>query len=162
MLEGSCHIDAELVSRAVDPSDRRRRVLALTAAGRRLVTKLVALTTQNDDELLASLPGPDRETFRGTLLAEPVELPWAVVEVLGSQLGVAELSCVTGNAARLPTQHEHAREIREECGYRDFAEAGHRLTDGTHCETAAARVGTNTCACRSGIPLRALGGKRSG
>ena len=133
------------------------------------MTKLVALTTQNDDELLASLPDPDRETFRGTLLAEPVELPWAVVEVLGSQLGVlgsqlgvADLSCVKGNAARLPTQHEHAREIREERGYRDFAEAGHRLTDGTHCDTAAARVGTNTCACRSGIPLRALGGKRSG
>ena len=67
MLEGSCHVDAELVSRAVDPSDRRRRVLALTAPGRRLVKKLVASTTQKDDELLASLPAGDRETLRRLL-----------------------------------------------------------------------------------------------
>ncbi len=62
-------VGAGLVSRAVDPSDRRRRVLALTAPGRRLVKKLVASTTQNDDELLASLPATDRETLRRLLSA---------------------------------------------------------------------------------------------
>ena len=60
-------VGAGLVSRAVDPSDRRRRVLALTAPGRRLVKKLVTSTTQKDDELLASLPAGDRETLRRLL-----------------------------------------------------------------------------------------------
>ena len=62
-------VGAGLVSRAVDPSDRRRRVLALTAPGRRLVKKLVASTARNDDELLASLPAADRETLRRLLFA---------------------------------------------------------------------------------------------
>ena len=62
-------VGAGLVSRAVDPSDRRRRVLALTAPGRRLVKKLVTSTTQKDDELLASLPAGDRETLRRLLSA---------------------------------------------------------------------------------------------
>lgn len=65
--------------------------------------------------------------FLGTFLAEPVEVPWAVVEFLGSQLGGVDLSCIKGYAARLPTQQEHAREIREVCGYRDFAEAEEEL-----------------------------------
>ena len=60
-------VGAGLVGRAVDPSDRRRRVLALTAPGRRLVKKLVTSTTQKDDELLASLPAGDRETLRRLL-----------------------------------------------------------------------------------------------
>ncbi len=60
-------VGAGLVSRAVDPSDRRRRVLALTAPGRRLMKKLVTSTTQKDDELLASLPAGDRETLRRLL-----------------------------------------------------------------------------------------------
>ena len=62
-------VGAGLVSRAVNPSDRRRRVLALTAPGRRLVKKLVASTTQNDDKLLASLPAADREALRRLLSA---------------------------------------------------------------------------------------------
>ena len=60
-------VSAGRVSRAVDLSDRRRRVLALSAAGRRLVRKLVASTAQHDDELLASLSGADRETLRRLL-----------------------------------------------------------------------------------------------
>jgi DNA-binding MarR family transcriptional regulator len=62
-------VEAGLVSRAVDPSDRRRRVLALTSRGRRLAKKLVASTTQHDDDLLASLPAADRETLRRLLSA---------------------------------------------------------------------------------------------
>ncbi len=62
-------VEAGLVSRAVDPSDRRRRVLALTSPGRRLTKKLVTSTTQNDDELLASLPAADREALRRLLFA---------------------------------------------------------------------------------------------
>ncbi len=57
------------ISREVDPSDRRRRVLALTSPGRRLAKKLVASTAQNDDALLACLPAADRETLRRLLSA---------------------------------------------------------------------------------------------
>ena len=62
-------VEAGLVSRAVDPSDRRRRVLGLTSRGRRLAKKLVTSTTQHDDDLLASLPAADRETLRRLLSA---------------------------------------------------------------------------------------------
>jgi hypothetical protein len=45
-----------------------------------------------------------------------------VVEHLAVQLGIADPSCVKQYAARLPTQHEHAREIRRVYGYRDFGD----------------------------------------
>jgi hypothetical protein len=60
--------------------------------------------------------------FLGTFLSDPLDVPWGVVEFLAAQLGIADPSCVKGYAARLPTQHEHAREINRVCGYRDFAE----------------------------------------
>jgi TnpA family transposase len=60
--------------------------------------------------------------FLGTFLADPLEVPWPVVEHLAAQLGIADPSCVKQYAARLPTQHEHAREIRQVYGYRDFGD----------------------------------------
>ncbi len=46
-----------------------------------------------------------------------------VVEFVAAQLGIADPSRVTGYGSRLPTKHEHAREIRDALGYRDFSEA---------------------------------------
>lgn len=58
----------------------------------------------------------------GTFLADPLDVPWPVVEYLAVQLGVADASVVKRYAERLPTQHEHAREIREVYGFRDFSD----------------------------------------
>jgi hypothetical protein len=49
-------------------------------------------------------------------------MPWPVVEYLAEQLGVADVSVAKRYAERLPTQHEHAREIRRAYGYRDLAD----------------------------------------
>jgi DNA-binding MarR family transcriptional regulator len=62
-------VEAGLISRAVDPSDRRRRVLTLTSQGRRLTRRLTDSTIQNDDTLLASLSAADRETLQRLLAA---------------------------------------------------------------------------------------------
>lgn len=60
--------------------------------------------------------------FLGTFLADPLDVPWPVVEHLATQLGIADPSCVKQCASRLPTQHEHAREIRQVYGYQDFGD----------------------------------------
>ncbi len=60
--------------------------------------------------------------FMGMFLPDPLEVPWPVVEYLAAQLGVADVSVVKRYAERLPTQHEHAREIRQEYGYRDLSD----------------------------------------
>lgn len=52
----------------------------------------------------------------GTFLSDPLDVPWPVVEYLAVQLDVADASVVERYAERLPTQHEHAREIRDVCG----------------------------------------------
>ena len=62
--------------------------------------------------------------FLDTFLADPLDLPWPVVEHLAAQLEIADPSGVKQYAARLPTQHEHAREIRQVYGYREFGEIG--------------------------------------
>ncbi len=56
----------------------------------------------------------------GTFLSEPAAVPDAVVEFMAEQVGVDDAGCIKEYAERLPTQHEHAREIRERLGYRDF------------------------------------------
>jgi DNA-binding MarR family transcriptional regulator len=48
------------VRRTPDPSDRRRRILTLTAAGRRLHATAVAAAAAADDELLAGFAAADR------------------------------------------------------------------------------------------------------
>ncbi|ETA03452.1 hypothetical protein ThrDRAFT_01198 [Frankia casuarinae] len=60
--------------------------------------------------------------FLGTFLSDPLEVPWVVVDYLAGQLDVADSSVVKRYTERLPTQHEHAREIRSVYGYRDFAD----------------------------------------
>ncbi|MFF2045661.1 MarR family winged helix-turn-helix transcriptional regulator [Kitasatospora sp. NPDC058170] len=55
------------VDRVRDPADRRRQVLALTDTGRDLLADCTALAHRLDEELTASLTGPDREALRRTL-----------------------------------------------------------------------------------------------
>ena len=45
------------------------------------------------------------------------------MEFMAAQLGIADPSRVKGYGARLPTKHQHAREIREAVGYQDFSDA---------------------------------------
>jgi DNA-binding MarR family transcriptional regulator len=49
-----------LVERAPDPSDRRRNVISLTAAGRRQLRRLEKRLTESQDELLAPLSSEER------------------------------------------------------------------------------------------------------
>ena len=59
----------------------------------------------------------------GTFLADPGDVPHVAVEYVAEQVGVADPSCIKSYPERLPTQHEHAREIRGLLGYREFADA---------------------------------------
>jgi len=59
----------------------------------------------------------------GRFLPDPLEVPWEIVQRLAGQLEIADPSCVKQYAERLPTQHEHAREITEVYGYRKFETA---------------------------------------
>ena len=56
-----------LVSRQTDPADRRRRLIELTGAGRRIVAELSTLGGQTERELLAPVPLADRECLRRIL-----------------------------------------------------------------------------------------------
>src|ERR1019366_1599391 len=56
----------------------------------------------------------------GTFLADPGDVPHVAVEYVAEQVGVADPSCIKNYPERLPTQHEHAREIRGLLGYRAF------------------------------------------
>ncbi len=60
--------------------------------------------------------------YLGTFLPDPLDVPWAVVAYLATQLSVADVSAVKRYAERLPTQHEHAREIRQVYGYPDVSD----------------------------------------
>jgi DNA-binding CsgD family transcriptional regulator len=60
--------------------------------------------------------------FLGTFLPDSLEVPWPVVDYLAAQLGIEDPSVVKRYTERLPTQHEHAREIRDLYGFRDFSD----------------------------------------
>jgi TnpA family transposase len=60
--------------------------------------------------------------YLGAFLPDPLDVPRPVIEYLAGQLGVADVSVAKRYAERLPTQHEHAREIRQAYGYRDLAD----------------------------------------
>jgi TnpA family transposase len=51
---------------------------------------------------------------------DPLAVPWEVVEYLAKQLGIEDPSCVKRYTDRWPTAYEHATEIRERFGYRDY------------------------------------------
>jgi DNA-binding MarR family transcriptional regulator len=52
-----------LVSATPDPADGRRRIVALTDAGRALVAELIVLDAASTEDALAPLDGRERETL---------------------------------------------------------------------------------------------------
>jgi DNA-binding MarR family transcriptional regulator len=52
-----------LITREPDPADRRARLLAITAAGRRMRQSVQADIQANENRVLAFLPAADREAF---------------------------------------------------------------------------------------------------
>jgi DNA-binding MarR family transcriptional regulator len=60
-------VDKGLVTREVDPENRRSVIVTLTRPGRRLVDRVVELHVANEDRLLAPLSARDRERLAGLL-----------------------------------------------------------------------------------------------
>lgn len=56
----------------------------------------------------------------GTFLEDPLDVPQVVVDYAAEQLGVDDPSCVKAYAERAQTKYEHAWEIRDLLGFRDF------------------------------------------
>ncbi len=79
-------------------------------------------------------------------LADPLDVPWPVVEYLAEQLGIGDPSCVKRYVERPKTAYEHAWEIRGAYGFRVFEDEQvtaefRRFLDGrewTHPEGPAA------------------------
>ncbi len=65
----------------------------------------------------------------GTFLADPLDVPWVVVEYLGRQLDIADPSVVKAYSKRPATQWEHTAEVRQVYGFTDFGGAEPRLRD---------------------------------
>jgi DNA-binding MarR family transcriptional regulator len=63
-----------VVTRTVDPQDRRRNLVALTRPGRTLVTKALRLSSKVEDDLLRVLDASEQETLR-RLLQKTLRLP---------------------------------------------------------------------------------------
>jgi len=58
----------------------------------------------------------------GTFLAEPADVPEAIVESVSSQLGVQDPGLLI-NYAKMPMRWRHSIDIRERYGYQDFNDA---------------------------------------
>jgi len=65
----------------------------------------------------------------GLFLADPLEVPDVVLDYLASQLEIADASCVARYTERRTTRFEHAEEIKQAGGLRDFAEVARELED---------------------------------
>ena len=65
----------------------------------------------------------------GTFLEDPLDVPRVVVDYAAGQLGIGDPSCIKGYAERVPTQYEHAREIRDLLGFWDFADAEEEVAE---------------------------------
>ena len=61
--------------------------------------------------------------FLGTFLADPTDVPTAVVDYVAGQVGGADASCLKGYLSRRATRFEHTAEIVAAYGYRGFADA---------------------------------------
>jgi hypothetical protein len=58
-----------------------------------------------------------------TFLEDPLGVPQVVVDYAAGQLGIEDPSCIKDYAEREPTRREHAREIQDLLGFRDFVDA---------------------------------------
>jgi hypothetical protein len=65
----------------------------------------------------------------GTFLSAPSEVPPGVAAFVAEQLEIDDPSVLKAYPERLPTQHEHAREIRRLLEIRDFDDADLRLRE---------------------------------
>ena len=61
--------------------------------------------------------------YVGRFLEDPLDVPWAVVEYLAGQLGIADASCVKRYTDRAMTAYEHSWQIRQAYGFRVFDDA---------------------------------------
>ena len=59
----------------------------------------------------------------GLFLVDPLDVPQSVVEYLGGQLAIPDLSCVARYTDRRSTRFDHADEIKRVFGLQDFAAA---------------------------------------
>ncbi|MEV8547009.1 Tn3 family transposase [Streptomyces sp. NPDC051572] len=55
--------------------------------------------------------------YIGLFLEDPLDVPWPVIEHLGEQLEIEDVSQIKRYTERKPTPYEHAWEIREAYGY---------------------------------------------
>ena len=60
--------------------------------------------------------------FLGTFLADPTDVPTAVVDYVAGQVGASDASCLKGYLSRRATRFEHTAEIVAAYGYRGFAD----------------------------------------
>jgi DNA-binding MarR family transcriptional regulator len=60
-------VEKGLVTREVDPANRRSVIVTLTRSGRRLVDRVVEVHVANEERLLAPLSARDRERLAGLL-----------------------------------------------------------------------------------------------
>ncbi len=60
--------------------------------------------------------------FLGTFLADPVNIPVGVIAYVATQLGIANPQCIARYAERVQTQQDHAQEIRQHYGYKEFSD----------------------------------------
>lgn len=59
--------------------------------------------------------------FLGTFLVDPVNIPVGVIAYVASQLSIADLRCIVRYAERAQTHQEHAQEIRQKYGYKEWS-----------------------------------------
>lgn len=60
--------------------------------------------------------------FLGTFLTNPIDVPPIVVRHLAQQLAIADITVLPRYLEREPTRYEHARDIQQVYGYRDFTD----------------------------------------
>ena len=58
--------------------------------------------------------------FLGTFLTDPTDVPKVIVDYVARQLGISDTDCLARYLERRITRHDHASEIRNVYGYRDF------------------------------------------
>lgn len=58
--------------------------------------------------------------FLGTFLADPTDVPKVIVDYVARQIGIPDTACLAKYLERRITRHDHAAEIRNAYGYRDF------------------------------------------
>jgi len=61
--------ERRLLAREVDPADRRRRVLTLTARGQKLAAELASVAIEIEDDFLSPLTAAEQQSLRQMLLS---------------------------------------------------------------------------------------------